>query len=144
MKKQTRSVGDYLRSDPLLRQLLSQQEQQRQLCDQVHELLPEQLRPHCLATVLVRDRLRIYADSPAWASRLRYLTRDLGAALRGAGIKVGGIHVRVLVAGRTPRRRPHAPRNLSPESARLIRQLSDEISDPMLSAALRRLSRHTG
>jgi len=142
MKNHPRTVGDYLRADPKLRKLLSRERSQRQLLNQVVAQLPADLKAHCIATVLDNGRLCLYTDTSAWASRLRYFTRELNSRLRHEGLRVDKINVRVLIRNRTRQARHEPVRRLSRENANLILQTSQSIADPELSAALQRLCKH--
>jgi len=142
MKKYPRAIGDYLRANPKLRELLSRERSQRQLLDQVIAQLPDDLKAHCIASVLDNGRLCLYTDTSAWASRLRFFTRELSSRLRHEGLSIDKINVRVLIRNRTRQARHEPVRRLSKENANLILQTSQSIADPELSAALQRLCKH--
>ncbi len=135
-------LSDYLQSGKTFAALQAQARQHEALLLRVRGLLPAPLDLHCLAVAMKERQLLIYADSPAWASRLRYLSRDLLNRLRQDGLVVVKITVRVIIE-----RHPHIPkqyhaRHLSGKNAELILQMADDITDPELGAALRRLGRH--
>ena len=142
MRKRPHIIGDYLRSDDNIRHMLSIQREQHALLLQIRATLPHPLDLHCLAVVRDENRLLLYSDTSAWASRLRYITRNLGNQLRQQGLNVGKVTVRVSVGNRPKQPKRHSVRRLSPDNAALIKQTAEGISDPNLSAALLRLSRH--
>ncbi len=48
-----------------------------ELTQQVTKYLPLAMHDHCWVTAINDAELTIVTDSPAWASKLRYLSRDL-------------------------------------------------------------------
>ncbi|OOZ37297.1 DciA family protein [Solemya velesiana gill symbiont] len=144
MAKKTRIISEFLRTDPKIRELLSKNRTQQQLLDKVRSLLPPPLDLHCLGLVHEEQRLLIYTDSSAWASRLRFFSKDLNTQLRQLGIGVEKITIRVMLGNNPKKTRRHTPRKLSRNNADLVRETAEAISDPDLSAALKRLSRHGG
>ncbi len=137
-----RTVNQLLHSGPTLRELHRRLDAQERLLGLVRGLLPEPLDRHCLAAQQQRGRLLLHTDSSAWASRLRYLSRDLRAKLRDKGILVQKVEVRVFIDSPARRRPPGRRCHLSRDSARLIEATADEIRDADLRAALKRLCRH--
>lgn len=127
-----------------LRQLGARLSQQRALLERVRRQLPEYLAPHCQAAVFEAGRLTLYAASPAWASRLRYLVGELKQGL-GSDIKgLREVRVRVIGAGiPTPTRpAPEPIRPLSKQNRALLRETAEALRDRGLSDALRRLAGH--
>jgi hypothetical protein len=55
------------------------------LTGQVRATLPENVRPHVLSAVRRDADLVVIVDSAAWAARVRYASRALGAAIEAAG-----------------------------------------------------------
>lgn len=142
MSKRTRLVGDLLQQGPTLKQLLARSKQQAQLLERVRTLLPAPLQGHCTAAILKQNQLLLYTDASAWASRLRYLSRDLTRRLGKQGMGINKVTVRVMLNARPARTEPRPGRRLSAENAALLDQTAEGIADPKLSSALRRLSRH--
>ena len=107
--------------------------------------LPAPLGEHSRVAGLAKGVLVIQADSAAWASRLRFMTREVAEAL--APVLGQVTRVRVAVASPTPPP-PTRPLRLpgravlSKELARSIAQAAGGISDPALQEALRRLARN--
>jgi len=114
---------------------------QQALLERVRTSLPDALAGHCVAAVLQGDRLTLFADSPAWGSRLRFMAPRVAGALRGEGPTVRTVKVRVLPASAPPPPRSRPPARLSASSARILDQVAGDISDPGLRAALERLAR---
>lgn len=93
--------------------------------------------------------LFIHADTPAWASRLRHQQASLIATLRRAEEfrDLAALRFRVV-----PRASPgqaiaaaeSRPSRLSAEAAKAVAQTASTINDPVLRAALERLSRSAG
>jgi len=112
--------------------------------------MPAPLSEHTFPRQYEQGSLTIAAYSAAWASRLRQqqtglierLRREPGmAALRDLSVRIvpkgesdPAAELRTLFEHRKP------PQRLSPESARLLREVADRVSDPDLSAALNRLA----
>ena len=143
MNRIPRLLDDFLHTDPAIRQLLSRSAQQNSLLHYVQKLLPKPLGEHCLAAVHKEDSLVLFADSSAWASRLRFVSRNLIRELQRrdqAGIE--RISVRIFIPDRARKPKPRSKTLLSKENAQLLQQTAESIGDPALSAALIRLSRH--
>ena len=142
MPARPRPIGQILRSSREIGRLLEETRQQAEITEQIRRRLPESLRPHLVAARLHRGELLLYADSPAWSSRLRYLSRDLKRQLQGRGQGVRGLRVRVALGNFTTPGKKARIRRLSPANARLLEQTADHTTSPELAAALRRLARH--
>ncbi|MES9967014.1 MAG: DciA family protein [Sedimenticola sp.] len=142
MAKHPRKISDFLRTDSKIRELLSKNRSQQELLIKVRNLLPSPLNQHCLAAVSQERRLIIYTDSSAWASRFRFFSKDLSVQLRQSGLNFDKITIRVMIGNRPKKTRLHETRHLSRNNANLVRETARAISDPELSAALERLSKH--
>ncbi len=85
----------------------------------------------------------LYAHSPAWATRLRYV----GALIRQTVAAHGGpkqpkLTVRVTTP---PARQPTPPgKSLSDDAGNVLKAAAQSTDDERLASALRRLSRHAG
>ncbi len=142
MSNNLRSINSFLQKETALTKLQARSRQHAALLQQVRRLLPSPLDRHCLAAVLRDDRLLLFADSSAWASRLRYFSRDLILGLRQMQLPVTKAAIRILAPNRQKKLKQRHIMQLSRKNAQLLQQTADDISDPALSAALRRLSRH--
>jgi len=84
--------------------------------------------------------LVLIADAPVWATRLRFLAPRIAESLPGLSPGTP-VRVKVLPTETPPTRTPTSRKlQLSPQNARLLCQLADDIPDPELSRALKRLS----
>ncbi|MCP4128016.1 MAG: DUF721 domain-containing protein [Gammaproteobacteria bacterium] len=110
----------------------------------VKELLPAPLNDHCLSLVTKPRQFVLYTDSSAWASRLRYFSRELVTRLRNKQIDINKISVKVMVDNRrtVAKLRVREARLLSTKNADLLSRVADHTPDPDLQAAFRRLSSH--
>lgn len=129
--------------DAGLHALTTRARQLERLDGEVRRLLPE-LGGHCRVANVRRGTLVLQADSPAWASRLRYQTRSLLGQLQHRGYaNLNAVQVRIAPA--TAERRPPPRRaRLSNASGELLRQTAEDLDNPALRAALRRLARRAG
>lgn len=137
-----RTINQLLHSGPILRELRNNLSAQEKLLILTHSLLPAPLDQHCLSAQQHCGTLIIHTDSSAWASRLRYFSRDLRAKLRDKGVLVQKIEVRVLISNQPKKRSTRHVHHLSRDNAKLIEATADSIQDAKLRAALKRLSRH--
>mgnify|MGYP003574253172 CR=1 FL=1 len=146
MPREPRSVKLLLQSSAALRQLGNRIAEQQSLLDRIRQQLPSDLAKHCQAAVRDADQLALYTDSPAWASRLRYLGPALTSQLRADRRAIRKIRVRVLAIGSqglpsTPVRKA---KRLSEENRRMLLEVADGFPEPGLRAALRRLAGEGG
>jgi len=109
------------------------------------ECLPADCRAHCHVAAVQDATLVLVTDSPAWRSRLHFLSTTIIGHLNrldNLTLEKVRIHVRQPVAttraapSRPPRSRPPA------ETARALDGLAAEVDEPVLAAALRRLAAH--
>jgi hypothetical protein len=125
-------------------QLLSRAQELLALDAHLRQLLPPPLNEHC-SVLNIRDAaLVLAADSPVWASRLRYYSPQLVKQLTGEQtVTVRTVRVRVQPPTKpfVPQRRQPSPR-LSSRGAAIIRQAAGGVSDPGLKSALLRLARN--
>ncbi len=142
MNKRPRLIKDYLNRTNKLHGLIQQSMEQSLLLKRIRTLIPAPLDAHCTAAVSKDTGLVLYVDSSTWASRLRFMSRELVQRLNSDGMNIKRITVRVLVTSQPPERK-HAPiRHLSEENAFLISQTAADIDDHDLSEALLRLGKH--
>ncbi len=94
----------------------------------------------------IRDRqLIVLTDSPVWQTRLRMYSHSmLEAVEQHTGIKLAQVKIRLSPPRRKPPTIEPVPRVLSAQSAQLIEQTAQCISDDALQSALLRLSRKAG
>lgn len=142
----SKPISKFLRGRPgLLDSLVGQAERLARIDAQFRRLLGAPASEHCGVANLGRDTLVVFADTPAWAARLRYLGPNLLPRLQEA---VPTLHTlsRISVKVRPiaqPRVAPHSPRHLSREAGALIASAADATEDPALRDALIRLARRS-
>lgn len=143
MSRRPQSVRQLLGSKPLLQQLEHQLARQQRLLGDVRRVVPAEVAPHCVAAHRDGDTLTLHADSPVWATRLRYLAPEIVSLLQGDAGVLRRIRVRIHVPNsRQPGRR--RPVHRSAAAAAAIRDGADAIDNPALRAALLRLSKAVG
>jgi hypothetical protein len=97
---------------------------------------------HCRAGGLTGGRLVLLADSPVWATRIRYAVPALLERLgEEGGIPVREIQVRVGRAGKARETVSRRARPLGEETARNLRETAEAVGDEGLRSALLRLAR---
>jgi hypothetical protein len=137
-----RTIDELIETNPALRQLGAALAHRDELLRRVRRALPRDIAPHCVAAELDGAALRLLADSGGWATRLRYLTRDLREALRAESLVVSAVEVRVLPPdARTERAAGERAPIRSEGAATCLEQAADGIGDDALRAAMRRLGR---
>ena len=100
--------------------------------------LPPDFRPHCAGIRPDGDTLVVFADSPVWATRLRY---EAPRILSETGFRK--LRVRVAAASATSPPAVRKAPSLPAAAAALLRETAAGVADPDLAAALLRLaSRH--
>jgi hypothetical protein len=134
-----RSIDDLIGSSPALRGLGAALAARDALLQRVRRALPDEIAPHCTGAALEGQVLRLLADSAAWATRLRYLGRELARALRADGIALSVVEVRVLPPDARRERTRRRGARPSGDAARCVEQTAEGVDDPALRAALLRL-----
>ncbi|HEY8158875.1 MAG TPA: DciA family protein [Methylobacter sp.] len=132
----------------------SQIEQQKQVLQRIHEVLPIAIAEHALHCVVNGRKLLIYTDTAAWASQLRFYNRAILAAIAPVTRESVSI-MQIKVRAETPStgRRQEAedddlqtrplgkkPNIPSPEKIAFIHSHSLTVSDEQLKTALLKLS----
>ncbi len=113
------------------------------LLKQLRSLLPQPMDQHCVWTVLKKGDLILLVDSPAWASRLRYLSPKLTQQLRQSGLSVRRILVKVTLINTRHIQRKKSRRAIpmSSSNAKLLSSVAETVDDAELRDALMRLSK---
>lgn len=112
------------------------------LQEKIAKILPESLVSHVQVIQIKDDRLVLAADSAVWASQLRHrrsailrhMTQPGQTALQRLEIKISPLYAPPLI--RTIKRR------LPAQAGQHLELTARTVSDPELSAALRRLAHH--
>lgn len=123
--------------------LLQHASELRAFQEELKTKLPSPLCDHFILANISEDTLTLHTDSPAWAARLRFLTPDILNHAR----QLRRLHpprtIRIKIV--PPVSQPASLKrtiNLSRKNAKLIRDTANSISDPVLRAALTRLSQN--
>jgi len=135
------NIGTLLRRNPGLQRLQTHAAKLQRLESLLNKRLPEQIRSHCRVAALTDGVLTLHADSPAWAAKLRYLTRDMLSIVQECQLSepVNTITVKARPPATVPQHHETGPR-LSAQSAKFLRETAATLDDPELRAALLRLS----
>lgn len=128
----------------------SQIEQQKQVLQRIHEVLPATIAQHALHCVVNGKKLLVYTDTAAWASQLRFYNSAILTAIAPVTREsVSIMQIKVMAemspTGRrrgalqtaSPSRKPNIP---SAEKIELIHHYGLTVSDEQLKLALLRLS----
>ncbi|MCP4284563.1 MAG: DUF721 domain-containing protein [Gammaproteobacteria bacterium] len=142
MPKAPRALVKILKFSGAAAALVARVRDQSALLALIKRELDPPLKDHVLAALLRDKQLILYADSSAWASRLRFYSRTLRSRLTGENFQINKITVRITLRPEEKRRTQGGNRKLSLENSALIEQTADAIDDASLRQALKRLSRH--
>ncbi len=88
MKKGPESVRQHLFNSPVLRSLRKQFHEQEQLLNSLKKQLPAELGQHCTAINRQGQTLVISVDAAVWATKLRFLTRQLTSATGASQVRI--------------------------------------------------------
>ena len=110
----------------------------------IQAAMPDELRAHWRIGRLTAGMLTLFADSPVWAARLRYVAPALIERLAGrpGAAAVRGIRVRVLMPGAVAPSVKRAGTAISRPVSDYLRQAADSWGDARLRTVLLNLSRH--
>ena len=136
-----RAIKQIINADhPSLRRLLDYARGIEEWNSRFRHMLPEPLSEHCYVVNFRHQQLIVTVDSPAWGTRLRMLIPQLTTQL---GESVKGITFRIAPLSQDGSHPSQTQRTaMSRETANLLRDCSQGLSDPGLRQALRRLARH--
>ena len=97
-----RAIGELLaRSASVLSQISDQNASQTFWRSWLSEQLPADLGAHVTGAVAREGALTLFADSAAWAARLRYALRELQPAISREDPNIQQVRIRILPAGRS-------------------------------------------
>lgn len=115
--------------------------QLKSLNQAVKSSLPTDCRDHIEIAGIRENQLIILTDSPVWQTRLRLYSQTMLEALhQHTGIKLTRVKLRLTPPTRIVPEKPPEQRILSSQSAKLIEQTANCVTDSDLQAALHRLS----
>jgi hypothetical protein len=136
------SIVDLLRTHPAASDCLEREARGDRLLAGVRDCLGPHIRPHCVEARVSDGRLTLTLDSPSWATRVRYQTRDLIAELGSRGIREVKIRTRPeSQVGQALRQTPLRPPRLTPAAVRHLLAAAEGCVDPGIGDVLRRLAR---
>ncbi len=125
--------------------LLAELERREQLLAQVHEQLPDMLRPHCTQASLNEGKLRLAVTSPAWAYQLRLLAPNILPPLS----KMHNITIYEAQVYVIPQQMPwedtsqsSPPAQLSATTRAHLREVAASCEDALLAQRFLQLARH--
>ena len=124
--------------------IASQLAQLQKINRALYEIIPIEFLGHIQAAGNPQNgTLHIYADSPAWAAKLRFYKPAITAGLTiQAGFPIKSVHISIhpkTIDRKTNRfKRPSLSRN----SAQLLTALAKDTDDPELKRALSSLAQH--
>lgn len=110
---------------------------------QLQKRLPDALAGHWQLAGLSADALTLVAETPAWASRLRFMQTQLLADVEG----LTGVRPRrceLVVDPPRLKRRPTPREPVRAETSDHLHRFAESQTDERLRAALRRLASHVG
>jgi hypothetical protein len=134
-------IGSLLERSEVSR-LLSRARALGELDALVHKLIPSPLNEHCHVLAMRDDTLVVAADSPVWATRLRYQSSQLVKQLSEvSSVKLRTVQVRVRASEQSPDRRLKLIRQpVSGRNSMALKQAARSVTDAGLKAALLRLA----
>ena len=141
----SRSLKSVLRQQERAQDILQQAKKLRAITATLSQHLPEYAHAHCQAGYLDEKCLVILADSPAWATRLRYLMPQVKKQLIQSGLLNEQQVIRVKVIHEATGKRMSTlppPLLLSRNNAALLKDTAASMADDELKNALLKLSRH--
>jgi hypothetical protein len=133
-------VCDLLRSQAAVADCLERQRGDDRLLARVRDLLGPAARTHCVAARAQQGVLTVTADSPSWATRLRYRVPELLADLPDLGLAQARVLARP--QEREPQRQsPLRLARLPPAVVAHLLAAADGCADPGIGEVFRRLAR---
>ncbi|WP_293646310.1 DUF721 domain-containing protein [Thiolapillus sp.] len=139
MTEKPRPVSNVVDNGDQLGHLARMLQKQQALLEQIRQLLPDTLKPHCIHARLNGTRLILHTDSPVWATRLRFHAPQILDRTRKLAPNLTKLDVRIFLPDAIrPGRKPLG--SLPRRTAELVSQLADSIDDDAIRAALKRLS----
>lgn len=143
--KTHKSFASLLAGTPELRNFTAKLDHLNQMNQVISSKLEPSLASHCHVANLRDGTLILATTSPAWNHKLRFSALDLLSTLRAdprwSGLKSIEIRVDYLPNTETASTMKRSkPITLSAASAQLIKQAADNISNPSLAEAMRRLA----
>lgn len=136
MKRSPKLLKRILRGDTNTRLLIQQAREDAMHLEKIRQLLPPDIGHHCTGVHQRGLTFILYADSSAWASRIRFAAQTITQ-------QTGARQVVVRVApptGPQNTRKPVPPRR-SAAAAAFLEQSAESTSDQQIQGCLRRIAR---
>jgi len=140
MAPSLKSVRHLLQDKPTPNRLEHEISAQRALLAEIRRLLPGELAAHCVAARLHGQRLVLHADSPVWASRLRFMSAELLSLLENRGRSLREVNIKLLPNRGRRTKRP-VPASRSQTAGDIVAESAQHVESTALRQALQRLSR---
>jgi hypothetical protein len=137
MAQRPNALSTYLFSHESLQLRLADIRAQSQLMEDIARRLPPALRAHCVGARREADSLIVFADSGAWATRLRYELPSIMPELPARNFQVRVVPPEIS----RPAPSPNSP-ELPGSAARTLQETADGVEDAELALVLRRLASH--
>jgi hypothetical protein len=135
-------LNAFLTSSSELRLLTYKARQLMTLQQQLEQIIPPSLRRGCRVMQLDQQTLTLSADNGAIAAKLRQMTAELAAKLRGIGVDVTVIQILVQVST-SPHIAPPEVRCISPSGKNQLTEFAEKLDDSPLKDALKRLAKRS-
>ncbi|RME32489.1 MAG: DUF721 domain-containing protein [Gammaproteobacteria bacterium] len=140
--KRTTSLQQAIKRSTVLSSLLSHGRRLERVRQELARLLPPELDGRWGVANLRDGELVLYAVSPAWATRLRFLSGELLRALAELEPGVRRIRVRVCMPPAGEREVRRTGPALSRRSASMLEEVASGLEHEGLRVALQRIARH--
>jgi hypothetical protein len=137
MKKEPKSLQQILRKAPTIKKLLQEADSDHNRLIQLRQMVPAELASHCVSAHQKKGTMIIYLSSPAWASRMRLISKKLAEKL---GVRYISCKVQTSRAQQKITKKTNAGARHSDRAADLIESSIGHSSDPELDAILKRLA----
>jgi hypothetical protein len=117
----------------------------RRLTAELWEILPAEFQTHVVVVGTNSGIMSILVDSPAWATRLRFIEGQILRRFRTGDPPCARLKILVRPGFSPPRETPQGVHRapLSRGTASALLDLAATADDPRLTLALQRLARHT-
>ncbi|MDH3451654.1 MAG: DUF721 domain-containing protein [Gammaproteobacteria bacterium] len=117
----------------------------RRLTAELWEILPPEFQSHAVVVGCEKGIMSILVDSPAWATRLRFIEPQILHHFSAGDPRCERLKILVRPDFSAPRETPRGTRRapLSRANAQALLHLAETVDDPQLAQALQRLVRHT-
>ena len=107
----------------------------------LQSVLPVEFHGHVQVVSLQHNHLTLEADSPNWASKIRYQSNEIANLMSiGTGLTIKTVHTSIRPATAKNLSEKRLPLAISPQSAQQFSALAKSIEHPGLKQALAKLA----